>query len=511
MPQDAPRDASAAYLAGLQSTAALLTALQQGYIARQNILANAQPCQLETLWLPDQSRNDPNPGLEWHILNCQQVQFSHNGIYMAIELAGMQFAPEEEGMCQEAPDEDYQTWIQELVLYRTSGFQQLACISFGTADPIIHWTCSGELCVAQRPERSCTHMSALTLSDAASAAPEPTAIEALAFAWDAGSRAVTRRLPSDVCPEFQSLPKDGWRNMAWSASGRYLLMHEQHASGSNAEQVMGWLSICNVTAGNLPVQCRVPVFTSVRCSASWHPGLHGLIFTHTKRQTHVSSLQEAGFAAGALPDGLLMHQAGFSSDARYLIAETPRTSTPWESMYHVLRCSISGLRITFDFVQRLDCISDPGWQACKLHWLPSTYSLFIQYREGMHASCEHMVHQVNPANAVRSEVSVSSFAFLSPSSSWFLQQLPFGVSIHETGTGMEVWQSMSSDPQWPARRTSSRECKMFGLQIGCDIHRQDTFELCGWLPSGLGFLCSTSQCTYTRDCRPPALHVYRFA
>lgn len=435
---------------------------------------------------------------------------------MAIHLAGMQCSPDEDDVREGMPDENSMLWIQDLVVYRTSGFQQLARISFGTAEPVIHWSISGGLYVAQQPELSNTRPSVLTMSGAVGGVPEPTFVKALAFAWDAGSRTAIRSFPSSICPDFQSLPKDGWRRMAWSASGQHLLIHEQQAD-SNAAQAMGWLTICDLTAGNIAIQCRVPFTTKHhghRQAASWHPGLHGVIFASSVGRTHVTSLQQAGFAAGALPDGLLIHQAGFSSDARYLIARAPKTTTPWESIYHVLRCSIDGLQITFDVEHRLDCVSSPGWQARRIEWLPSTYSLFIMYREG-NAPYECLVHQVNPASAVHSkDVAALSYTFLSPSSSWFLHMLPFGFSIYEVGTGMKIWDSVTSDPQWSGPQDGPRypaEYDLFVTQIACHIDRQNTLQICGWLPSGVGFLCSTSQCTNFGDRRPPALHVYRFA
>ena len=527
LPQGAPRDASAAYLAGLQSTAALLTALQQGYVARQNILANAQPCQLQTVNLRYQSEWPPQQGLQWDSIDCKEVQFSQCGSFMVIELCGQQSTPDEQDTGEETSDDEMEAsaeykevCLQELILYSTSlSFQMLARFSFGSAKPVMHWTSSGELCIAQQPEHSNSRPAALIVSEVVCRDPESsTFIEALAFTWQPADARIGHALALGVCPEFQSLAKDGWREMAWSPSGRYLLIHEQDASGPSAEQALGWLTICDVIAGTLTLRCNIPRCTRVHSTvwaASWHPDLHGIIFRNSGKPTHLQALQQSGLAAGILPDSLLLEKAGFSSDSQYLIASTPRT-TPWESEFFVLKCSNTGLQITFEVVQRLDWISEPGWRACKLHWLPNTYRLFTMYREGNSRSSKYLVHLIDAAEIVHSKIlPASSHAYLSPSSSWFLHKSLFGVGIYNVETCRQIWDSLSSDPRWAEMQQSAcnlgADCSLFELQTSCGIRRSNTFKVCSWLPSGIGFVCSSSQCTFMGENKPAALHVYEFA
>ena len=93
--QDAPRDASAAYLASLLSTQLVLTALQRACAARNHIQANLPCVKVDTVWL-HKDRPLPRPGCQWALQTFVSVAFSPCQSWLAVVVEGEQVDPEEE-------------------------------------------------------------------------------------------------------------------------------------------------------------------------------------------------------------------------------------------------------------------------------------------------------------------------------------------------------------------------------------------------------------------------------
>ena len=272
--QDAPRDASATYLATLPTTQAVLTALQRACAAKHRILANQPPLRVETLWLHDEP---PSHGYEQSYQLCNWVACSPSGHYLAVTVEdnGTELPSGSEDSSDAAQirgnDGPATITVNEVHVYSLSaGFEQLASFCTDHLRPCLQWSPGDLLCFAQS---SCLMWPEAWAYGAASPKHfKPSA----AFVWDPCTSSVILSLCDEAAAGLCSLLPGCRTCSQWSPSGQYLLVHGARQGAHYHEEVDGWLMITDLMSGTVVVQST---YTALHrcgysgCSIMWHPAL----------------------------------------------------------------------------------------------------------------------------------------------------------------------------------------------------------------------------------------------
>lgn len=533
-PQELPGDAAVAHLASLASTPLMLKAVQGAYQARQRIVINSRPVEVETVWLYDQ-RNGPQPppGFVLRQSGCLLVEHSPCGSFMGVVLEGALVNPGIKHKGRSTRMEVY-----HVVVYSTSGgMRELARFYTGNLWPTIQWSPSGHLCVAQllrgkfKPSRDapCCQLYGAGLV-------QELFTQSAAFVWDPKTAQIIQSLSSDTSSALRVQGRGCIVIPVWSPSCQYMLVTGDPDQGETEHdgRRRGWLLIADMSQGRIVAQCQTSMMPDfpIDCLFSavwWHPSSKGLIFRCDVWLQDTAPILQAGFALGSLPRLLTMHAAGFCADATYLVARsTKQQYSPVEVPLPavLVRCSMEGLHIGLDEGQPL--VLQGSWNAEYLGWLPGCSTLFMECTVPESPMVRHVIWQHSacsgrwlpqPYGQDTSEddaiaVNGPSQRY-SPSGKLFVAADVPGLRIIDVKTCKNCWQAIS-------KHTRLAEPSAWGLRGLPDCDPQPHafqhvvhFEFCGWLPTGLGFVCSTWECFHRREeratCAPPALHCYRFA
>ena len=510
--QDGPRDASLGYLVTLPSTQAVLQAFQRAWSAKQRILANQPPVKVETLWLQKQDRPRIQQKHVWTSQSCIWVAFSPSGCYLAamIEDTLNEHRPESGDVDVMEPDDEelahYVTVTYEVHVYSsTECCKQLARLCTGQIRCDLLWSPSDHLCCAQVRRLICRE--AWKFEAASPAVCEPSA----ALIWDPSSLTVLHYLCHEAVTVLRALLPRHVTGQCWSPSGRYLLLHGVPC-GQYSGEIQGWLVIVDMTAGRLAAQCSLGVTYGVgkHTDVRWHPDSHGVIFESGIETQDVSVLAQAGFAAGFLPIGLHMHAVGFSDDAKHFVAESeghPRSN--YDNVV-LVSCTVNGSTIHLEIIQALLARSQPGPEARfrVLGWLPGSSHLLLRQRNA-DGTDRLLLTSLGAAPVAGRPTSFAMSVLdplrpISPSGKFSATTESAHVRVCDQQSGHECWGSVSSGPWWSEQQNGDLSAV---LQCMAESLCYET-----WLPTGLGFICSTSGLDQADEhYQRPALHVYRFA
>ena len=493
--QDAPIDATAGFLSSLSSTERLVAALQSSLTARHNVSANSH-VRREAVPIPEQLTGRLHQHFEWVSLKCSEVALSCCGQWAAVVL-------EAEQKCWFHHKERDHLRLPfgiktfELVLYSIlNGWQQQASFNTGSSAPIMQWGPSKPvLSVALLPRvrirlwgfYDCVHM-----------APELSA----AFVYDAGADEELSAGPH-VSESIQRLERVKTRNMIWSPDCRLLMVYKQWTG----LHVQGCLELLDV-AGDC-VLARSEVLRDVDswntfAGVAWHPSSKAIIVSHDMQLRKAVSFREAGIISSTLPTPLHPFCDGpvFSPDGRLLLTVWDEADEVQSLGRHpVLSCSVDELQVTFakvDISCRFDRSKWYHWDDPIMQWLPDSTGLLVKP-----PLCGSVVH----LPCMTLDYRIEGQAHISPTGRHCV-----GASLLREVSGRQnlIVIDMECGAQMWSSATARPTC---GSQLGCHaLLTSDEAELCrechGWLPSGLGIVCSTSK---RKQLAQPCIHVYYFA
>ena len=541
--QGLPSEASPGFMASLSRTEEVLDLVRRGSKAKCNIEAGSLPVKVDSIRLPDQTCQRPWPGFTWSSLQCQSIEFSTCGQYLAVVLMGEQTT---NSKGRQEPFPSYQVVVYSFCV----GYGELARFCVSSLEPDLHWD-------QKVPQLGVVQVSELRAQACAAAEEglgiaDPTLLTAV-FVYDAAAGRILHTLGQQSSDLFAKQLDDGSPLFAWAPSGRHLLLvHGDHSPafdeqtadeggatadepteshtqspassdvGSYAEGLDSdeeeeeylFVYIVDVVHDKVLAYSRTHTvgersdedFTAV----IWHPTVPGVIFdSRTVLEDHAAFTQ-AGFLTGTLPWHPwacyhTQHAPDFSADARFLIAESTVESDSDSPSYHkwgrtymrkvwaVLFCSVGVTNIGFATQECLDGETYTAWlpSGAKLlvHQLYSGRSVVVHYPEEHH----HPLPQV-----------VEERACFSPSARFFMDKgKRGGLRILDSQSGQQHWELPASDAKWlsfmlPGQQSSMKLKHGSGFSSGY-------FE---WLPSGLGVICHTHE---FRRTEPLSLHVLWFA
>ena len=508
--QNAPRDASAAYLRTLPCTAKVLAALQKAYTARQRIMSNARPASLEAAVLPDQSAG-PQP-LHYELSNqhVEGLAISACGCWMAATLQ-LTYA-------KSIASDALPSYIQmyEVILYSTSsGCQQQARFCTGCAEPLLQWAPAvPHLGIAEQPPASPLSSAAVDMCNELCAPSVPSA----AFIVMAASGSVLHALGPEASSAIRA-PKT--KSVSWSSNQLLLVecwsLHEEWG-------LQGTLVIHDVVQHTIMACSRATTAVEENWPfAAWHPSSEGLVLDHHIRLEDAGSFLQAGVDVGTLPPPFCLDTAGFSEDAKHLLAfsdpvedplldpeqapeqggESRATSRP-DVRIAVLGCSSTGGHLSFAVEQYWETRTLPTDVA----WLTGSTALLIRQPSSTSSDkfCTASL-QLEPqqAHVNLAQPVLPWLAHCSPSGRLLTNNGMSGLCIMDAQTGQVCWDSATAE--LPSGRASERpqvaELGHISMSPG-----SPSYPCCwqAWLPSGLGLVCSTSQGRHS-----PSIHVLRFA
>ena len=470
-------------------------------------MAGSPPARVDTLILPSiSSRQAPQEHYQWAGSGCREVVFSTCGHWMAATLESkQQCSPQlrrQHYLLQE-------TSVYEILVCTTSsGLQVHATVCTGSCEPVLKWSPSvpHQLGIAQLPEKACMasifdveniprefHGQWVPFNRGCHADSNHPA----AFVWDASTCAVLHSLGAQVSADFHkhifSIFPECLQACAvsWSpADCWHLLVFESHGQCS-----AGQLSILDVQLDTVLVRCAVsgcdtaecPLFQKSWAPAIWHPTLSGIVLpSHIKPSPGAEAFEQAGFSVTSLPAPFLQQTTAFSPDGQHFLAFHvqvdffgPDVVVPY-IQYTVLCCRTVGQGV--EFSERLTL---PGVIEDAV-WVPSTTcSVYADRQNCPPASTEQnsaVVH-VLPSGADSVQLLQGPHpeqVLLSPSGQLLGEVGLSCLRMHELSMGQQVWE-------------------LDGGQAGRVLH--------SWLPSGLGFVCSSAAASDGR----PSLQVMRFA
>ena len=373
----------------------------------------------------------------------------------------------------------------------TEGFERLATFRTGPRAPTTKWSPSSHLCVAQLCSPS-QHL----WWDLDSRRQE-SSICSIAFSWDPKTRTILHTLEPEVSAILRKLA-DGCKVFScWAPSCRHLLLHGfQPRRCRHSGKYPGWLVIVDVVAGKLAAQSSL--HSTITCEppvsdVAWHPSSAGLVIHADIEVQDTAALRHAGFAVGVLPARLRLHAAGFSSDARLLLA------TGLQGVV-LVSCRVDGRDMCLKEIRNLRALVGSGTMEV-IAWLPGSATLFL------HASTPATLQCCLVEYGGAEEPSPLAWHSLcngrvSPSGRLYFPS-PHSVHVIEVQTRLHRWDEFGYNPLMPRALQEDLPAQ---LQLP-----QRTLCCAAWLPSGLGMLLSTSGELTPEGHKPPALHLVWFA
>ena len=527
--QDAPRDVSAALLAALPSTQAVLAALQRGWAARQRIMAKLPPVKVATLPLCSlQNRATLKLGWVWASQTFESVMFSPDGAYLAAVVKHRQVDPKHEqsdsdsdvseDFCTSTALESFEAHemcTYEVIVYKASdGFRLCETFDTQVREPVIQWSPSSCLCVAQLLTQGNRVGFALDICFSTEMSKYTAAfVYCPKYRWYHDWYDSAPHLSSQATAHLSSLGKRCQVHPSWSPSGQYLLVHGAQYPRHDRDKASGWMAIADMEQGRIIAGANFKTayksFHEERLCFLWHPSSRALIVQGDVELQDIAAITRAGFGIKQLPKDLCIHPAGFSADASLLIAESYDT---WGDRYHMdiysLECSIQGLQI---------CLGRPQVQPLPYThedvyvtgWMPGLNTLLLEV-DGVGSPAQVQLSVFGPGAAHSAGMMFKTCNRISSSGKLYFRGPDLDDELYtviaEVQGGQELLRPCRSDLDWPALH----------VQPGSLVSKDLPDRLCchAWAPTGLGPVCSTpgiDRVNKGGGYLPPALHFFRYA
>ena len=291
----------------------------------------------------------------------------------------------------------------------------------------------------------------------------------------------------------------------WAPSGRYLLVHASRCADEEGVEIPGILAIADVETGRLAAQST---FTAAfkwrherRYSMGWHPDPQGIVMEDDINIHDLAQLAEAGFATGMLPAAARMHHAGFSADARHLVAIGGNGIM-------LVECRVARPEICLVACPLLHDRETLG-STDVIGWLPGTsmlclqrYTAAIPHIQLLDLGAEGQA-QAQGLSCGPDHVRAGAFA-------------PSGKLYFTDIWRRRSWQIadvQSSQMCWDLADNGSWGSDLMKLQ-GMENSVQESVGCWAWMPTGLGVVVSTfgENCPEVQESfMPPAVHLLWFA
>ena len=470
--QNTPGDATAACLAGLQSTEQVLTAVRKAGAARSRILSGQGHVAHEQLPLTGLSSVRQLQHQRWRPASCDNLQLSGCGNWLAASLSAMQ---------ADRPGERRQRCFYEVAVYSVPGFQLQTVLGCGTSACNMHWAPqAAHLSLAlkpfprdMRPGAVAPQVPAACIVDAETGAvlsslSAETIKAAVALAAQPGSYA--RTLYDAGYP---------W----WSPCGTRFLVEQKTQWGQERGASAGVLRVYDVVQDQQLLETRYVCEDGDAYPASWHPSLMAVLLEPGVLVPKPAAFAEAGLALGWLPDPpqLGLSSPGFSADGRLYCAQTYQRVLGGfgaREKYDLLAGSQQDQSIVFTPVY---AFSGQAFQWASSGCLAVVYQSISRTSDASSASLRDLAAQTElccldslPAGVVCKYMYCPD---LSPSHHFVGDTTAGHARILCVNTGVQLWRGPSD-----ASRTEH-------LALPEGLQDSASWEL-WWLPSGRGVICA---------------------
>ena len=446
--------------------------------------ANSPPTRVDTLQLYTlEERPSPWPGFAWISLHCTWAACSPCGCYLAVVVEGKQCGPENLPTAVGEADEiaspggsNCDMSFYEVLVYRTSvGNQQQARLLTGVRPPVIQWSASGSLLIAQLFRYNTNDFyQAVDLH-----LMQELSVQSAAFTWSPERSAVLHCLDQEASAALQMLSEGCTVYGIWSPSCQYLLMHGAGFPVTDEKRVPGWVAIAEVAEGRIIAQSGLELAwtfdANEKLSIAWHPTSRGLVFRGDIHIHDMGIFAQAGFATGLLPAQLRMHPVGFSADASHLVAQ-------WQSSPSLMLVSCNMHELQIDLVQARPLLVPGGSEEVRpIGWLPGFATMLLERKcaDGTSQPLTSEAGAVGPCGQADYARSASRNR-ISPSGRLSFSESYCPLRMFEVQSGRQCWDSHTPGAGWAG-------AQMEGMLCGQGAPQTLGFQ--AWLPSGLGLVC----------------------
>ena len=484
-------DATPEHLASMPSVDRMLAALQDAHAAKHRITANLPPARVEYVPLPPLVGKGkvPEELLYGTTVRCSRVETSRCGLWAAVLTATEHWlqtwpSPDDEGI--------FSLQVYQVIVYSIShSFVQQASFGMGSTEPSIQWANAPYLAIAcwpALPDSSLSPKIKDVLDNFA-----PTA--AMTFIWDAQAGRAQHSAGPEASAEIMEIAQYPTRSLAWSPDDcNLLLVYGQCDDDDPGFSPVGRLIILDlqqdtVVASTEVEGIRPPVYMWYP-AVIWHPTEPGLVIGPDIMLKDDSCLKLAGFALGTLPDPLhISPNVGFSGGGSHLVAT--KTYLPGSAehdnddileVFTIVACSMSGQQISL--TQLCELPLDLGG----IMWLPGSLSLLTHQHAHLRQPGCIVTGPFDAPNTRQLAGDIVGPPCPSPSASFFADADFRSLRIADLTTGQQIWDAASTNSNCsvvPGQQRSldggSSEASEFVLT---------STEILGWLPSGLGLVCS---------------------
>ena len=503
---------AAAYLATLDTTAQILSALRKADAAAARIQSGLGLVAHHELPLSGLMSIPAAQRPDFGRVFCKSLQISACGTFLAVSCMARK-----RGVKHPGPD----VWssmqeLHEVVIYTTEGFQIQACLGCGSGQPSIRWAPeSRHLSIALTPFPKDT--------PSGGAVPEIPA----AVILDARTGEVLSHLSTDtVASALAQAEGRNWEEYKfwgcgdqalWSSCGTKLLVamatppcsekvcSQEGFSDVSEENVSGWLGVYDVSHDRLVVESEHSGAGYSQLRVVWHPKCTGLVLSAGARLQSADAFAQAGLAVGVLPDRCelsIMQGLGFSGDAQYYLAEAAVNNESSDegdttSSYWLLRCTLDN--VDMRFTQELEVHSDG------LSWVPHSSLVITNVRSRISDSI--LTDLVNAGPGIRFQhecpfrPGLQAPLCFSPSGHFVTDHIG-RPCIFCLKTGALLWQLASS--QYSPAIEKKLAAKLLGSSFNCLAERF-------WLPSGRGLIYVDRQKGKVQGSPSESVYVLMFA
>ena len=313
--QDTPGDAAAAYLARLQTTEQVLTAVRQAGAAKSRLQSGQGPVAHQALSLTESGSVRLLRNEEWDPALCDHFELSACGNWLALGLIAAQ-AEQPLGFFS-------RRYLHKLAVYSVPGFQLQAVLGCGDSGASIQWAPAAPLLsLALRPFPR----------DPGAVGPQMPA----ACIVDAETGAVLSSLSANTLTAAVALaarslsPSASWagtfsfelppRPPAWSCCGTRVLIDKMTSKGRGSKA--GVLLVFDLVQDQQVLETQYLCKDWAGPPARWHPSLMAVILGPDVSVHAPEAFAQAGMALGWLPAPTWLKEIGpgFSPDGRLYCA-----------------------------------------------------------------------------------------------------------------------------------------------------------------------------------------------
>ena len=491
--QDTPGDAAAAYLARLQTTEQVLSAVRRAHAAKARIQSGQGPVAHREQPLPELSSARLLRHQHQRPAICINLELSACGAWLAVGLAVEQ--PSGEGKTHD---------LKELAVYSVPDFQLRTVLVCGSSSSSIYWA----------PEASHLNVALWPFPWNQSPGAVPPSIPA-ACTVDAETGAVLSSLSATTIQAALALAaRTGSENSTrhqyadrpvWSRCGtKVLIPHITRLTpGLDRHPLAGVLRVYDVVQDQQVLETQYVVDAWRGSPAVWHPSLKAVLLGLGVSVHDPAAFAQAQLALGQLPATMQpgIYNPGFLADGQLYCAWHHNRDPAIAShrIYDVLRTSMQDLSIAFTPFHRLP--------ADGFKWAPSGCLAIVYQRAvcggGSTASLRNLATHEELCCLDNLPERVVSLHFagcpeISPSYNFVGDASMERLRISCVKTGVQLWSSAAFAPA-PEQLGFGGWYNLFPWESQ-------------WLPSGCGLVCLARCLTMVghSSAGPVCMHAFLF-